>query len=70
MSPMQRQSGFILEISHHIRPPNSAGGSFVRTLLSAIGRARDDVLLAVCRLYFAPSETQDTEVGLWKILKM
>lgn len=29
--------------------------SFVRTLLAAIGRARDDVLLAVCRLYFAPS---------------
>ncbi|CAJ1357847.1 unnamed protein product [Effrenium voratum] len=29
-------------------------GSFVRMLLAAIGRARDDVLLAVCRLYFAP----------------
>ncbi|CAJ1396096.1 unnamed protein product [Effrenium voratum] len=30
-------------------------GGFVRMLLAAIGRARDDVLLAVCRLYFAPS---------------
>jgi len=38
-------------------------GSFVRTLLSAIGRARDDVLLAVCRLYFAPSNgTAEAEV--------
>ena len=35
-------------------PHTLAGASFVRKLLGAIGRANNDVLLAVCRLYFAP----------------
>eukprot|EP00913_Durusdinium_trenchii_P011741 g11027.t1 len=38
-------------------------GSFVRTLLSAVGgSSREDVLLAVCRLYFAPSSGAESEV--------
>mmetsp|Transcript_26565 Transcript_26565/g.61840 ORF Transcript_26565/g.61840 Transcript_26565/m.61840 type:complete len:1033 (-) Transcript_26565:158-3256(-) len=37
-------------------------GSFARMLLSAVDPGREDVLLAVCRLYFAPSDgTADAE---------
>ncbi|CAE7240841.1 UPL7 [Symbiodinium pilosum] len=31
-------------------------GSFARLLLSSVDRGRDDILLAICRLYFAPSD--------------
>ena len=32
----------------------ATGGSFARLLLSSVDHGRDDILLAICRLYFAP----------------
>lgn len=49
--------------SNPVMTSGDSGASFVRALLSAIGRARDDVLLAVCRLYFAPCGAQAVVVA-------